>query len=98
MPERLTDIYDNLNTLEKADNKLCDVILHLSKLIKNWQKDRSKIPELARKNEQIIIFNPLNPDLEEILEKITNEDKELPEPFKYIQFSFSEKTRQGLNN
>ena len=48
------------------------MILHLRNLVKNWSKDKKNIPLLAKNNEQIIIFDPLKPDIEEIIEKITN--------------------------
>ena len=75
MPERLTDIFENFKVHEKADTKLCEVIAHLIKLVRNWKNDRDNIDALAKKDNQIIILDPLNPDLEEIISKITNENR-----------------------
>ena len=85
-----------MNPIEKE--KVGEVVGYLKKLVKNWEGKESKIFSLAKKQNQIIIFNPLKPDLKEIITKITHEDRERDEPYKYIKFGFSEKTKSDLSH
>ena len=53
---------------------------------------------MQKKQNQIIIFDPLKPDLEEIITKITHEDRKLDEPYKHTRYGFSEKTKLNLSH
>ena len=96
MPEKLDDIEKKLKGIEKE--KAGEVVGYLKKLVEDWKGKKSKIFSLAEKQNQIIIFDPLKPELKEIITKITHEDRKLDEPYKHIRYGFSEKTKLDLSH
>ena len=40
LPERLVDMKENLNVVEKADDKLLDFIEHMEKIVLKWKKNK----------------------------------------------------------